>query len=101
MDIKATFSQKFSKIRDRYNALNNSDFTDFLDDGADFATYQRHVEAAEIERLYLTNLPNFQAITFNKRSLNVADKLAKDPSKFSNELARLDEEILAARKVLV
>lgn len=101
LGANAKFSQKFSKIRDRYNALTDSAFTEFLDDGADFTAYQRHVEAAEIEQLYMTNLPKFQAITFNMRSLKVADKLAKNPAKFSSELARLDEEILAARKVLV
>ena len=95
------FSQKFGRIKDRYQALTDSDFTALLDDGADMTAYQRHVEAAEIEQLYLDNLAKFQAITFNQRSLSAVDRLAKDPTKFSTELARLDEEILAARKVLM
>ena len=99
IDANADFYTKFSKIKERYQALSEDNYFAILNPSAGVADYTKHIDAVEIENLYMRGVDNFNSIKSSQDYLKLQGKA--DTGAFRRTMKRLDDDITKARERLL
>ena len=99
IDNNADFSTKFLRIKEKYQALKEDNYFAILKPDAEMSDYQKHVDAVELENLYLRGADTFYSIRNNQEFLKFYDKA--NTGVYRRELKRLDDDIAKARERLL
>ena len=99
IDNNADFSTKFLRIKEKYQALKEDNYFAILKPDAGMSDYQKHVDAVELENLYLRGADTFYSIRNNQEYLKFYDKAntgvyRRELNKVSNDIAKARERLL-------
>ena len=86
------------KIKEKYQALPEDDYFAILNPNAGVADYTKHVDAVDIEDLYMRGLDTFNSVKNSQAYLRLDQA---DTGAYRRTLQRLDDDIAKARERLL
>ena len=73
IDTNADFSTKFRQIKAKYEALAEDDYFALLNPDANLSHYNKHVDAVELEELYMQGLGNFNKLRLEQEMVKLPE----------------------------